>query len=228
MEQGKEIREIAESPFKKFWDKKKELISFTGIVIAIGSMFLRVPVPDQNKAAEALGMIQFLSIFVMSIAIVWLWFSFLSFSYRVESHLSKKSGINLENTLSNGVFMLIFYFVYNLWIYTISLYKIEWQKFFNSLQATIGVIIIALIIYLTDKIYNIKEKISWFQIIIRLLGSSLLISLLPIIWSLFSKLQFVFKDSLKSYLRYILFYFIIAIAMFLIRVYKDKKNKDHE
>lgn len=228
MEQNNKKQETIESPFKNFWDKKKELISFTGIVIAIGSMFLRVPIPDNIKASQALGMIQFLSIFIMSVAIVWLWFSFLSFSYRIESHLSKKSGINLENTISNGVFMLIFYFIYNLWIYIVSLYKIEWQKFFNSLQATIGVLVIALIIYLTDKIYDIKDKISWFQIIIRLLGSSILISLLPIMWSFFSKLQFVFKDSIRFYLRYILFYFIIAVVMFLIRIYKDKKQKKHE
>lgn len=228
MEQEKENQQIIESPFKKFWDSNKELVSFTGIVIAIGSMFLRVPIPEQLKAAEALQMIQFLSIFIMSIAIVWLWLSFLSFSYQLESHFSKKTGLNLSDTISNAVFMLIFYFVYNLWVYIISLYKTQWQKVIGSFQNAVGVIVIALVIYFTNKIYDNKEVHSRLSIILRLIGSSLLVSIIPTLWILFSKLQFVFHEFLRSYLWNVGIYFLISIGFFLFRLYKNKKNLKNE
>lgn len=229
MDQNKETEQIAEAPLKRFWDKKKELISFTGIVIAISSMFLSVPIPEQINAAEALRMIQFLSILVMSISIAWLWVLFLSFSYQLESHLSKKSGLQLDNTISNAVFLVAFYFVYNLWVYVISLYKTEWQKVVGGFQTAVGFVVIAIVIYFADKVYGIRNTVSWFSVGIRLIAYSMLVSVIPTLWSLFSRLQFVFSDMARSYLLNITFYFILAMGVFAFRMYSDRKNiEKHE
>ncbi len=108
----------------EFWEQNKNQLQFVGILIGVGALFLSIPIPEVEKAAEALKKIQLIWLLIVTIAVALLFVSLFKLSRLYEINSTKdKDGFNFDETLSFVVVLTSVYFIVNMWIYAYSLYQ---------------------------------------------------------------------------------------------------------
>ncbi len=147
--------------FQLFWDEKKEGLTFAGFLLATGAIFLNINIPENTAAKIALSNLQFLWILIISLTSVWLGFSFLKFTWKVEEHYRKKTGLDITSGISTVVLASIAWFLYNTWKYTISLYGDEWHKFARLVSPGFSTLLFLIYWGILEKLYRKFEGITW-------------------------------------------------------------------
>jgi hypothetical protein len=130
---------------EEFWSKKKHLVQFLGILIAIGAIFLSIGTPQDASAAEALQNIQLGWLVIITAGHLLLFWELFSLMLKFERRLEA------QDTLSMFAAGIALFILTNLWIYIFHIYKKGLIDLLSSVQFSwaIG----AAFIYLTYKVF---------------------------------------------------------------------------
>ncbi len=199
--------------FKEFWEKKKSIIEATGILTAIGALFLNIDSPSNELARKALLNIQMAWLLVISIMSIFLFANFWLFFMQIENKIERK--ISREMPISIfGIFIYTIggWFLWNLWKYLLELYKQELKEFF-SLLVLIPFGLSALVVLYFEKkctkLYIENRKLKYY---LSISGVSIISAILYAFLIELIKINF----ELKSFLKSITFFFCIAFSACLI------------
>jgi len=209
--------------FKDFWEAKKHLIQFIGILAGIGALFLAIPKPDNVKAGVALAHIQFIWLIILSISVVVLFIHFLGLVVKWEKEFDKKSGFDLTETISMIVSLTVIYLISNLWIYMINVYKDSLFDFMKSTSFAASSTIAAFLFAVNKKIVvkvPEKYKIARTMLSLVVLGT---ISLTVSAW-----ITFIQSPSSFSILQWMTFFvatFLVLILFWLVVEFKKLYKK---
>jgi hypothetical protein len=115
---------------KQFWEERKHIIQITGILSAVGALFLAIPLPTDQAARNALLHIQLLWLLIVSVSAIIILREILIVSTLWEKNMSKTNPW-FNETISLIISGGIIYFITYLWEYMIALYKNSFFDFFN-------------------------------------------------------------------------------------------------
>lgn len=148
---------------KKFWEQKKHIINITAIFIAIGAIFLTIPLPENKEAQDALMNLQLFWLIVISIMILILMVLLYSFFIKIEDNLERKK-FDSSGAISLIVFMSALWLMQNLWKYIFVLYKDQYVKFISQIVISFHMLYFGILIYVSDKLikYYTKAKKKFF------------------------------------------------------------------
>jgi hypothetical protein len=139
--------------FKKFWEQSKDQLQFVGILIGVGALFLSIPVPEVEKAAEALHKIQIVWLMIVTISSMLLFVKLYTLSRLYELNSTKDiDGFNFDETISTIIGVTIAYFVINMWIYASSLYQEAFSDFANIARFGVSALLASITYYCWRKI----------------------------------------------------------------------------
>ena len=139
--------------FSEFWKQNKHQLQFVGILIGVGALFLAIPIPEVEKAAEALQKIQFIWLLIVTISTTLLFVKLYKLSrlYELDSRKSKDN-FDFDETISIVIGVTIAYFVINMWAYAYSLYKEAFFDFVNTVKFGVSAFLFALTYHYWRKI----------------------------------------------------------------------------
>lgn len=160
---------------EKFWNKNKHIINIAAILVAVGAIFLTIPLPQNEEAKKYLINVQLFWLVIISIMIVVILVLFYLFSIEIEKKLEEKK-FNINGALSALVFISALWFMGNLWKYILVLYKEQYLKLASNLSYAITLFYFGLLVFVSEKIIpyylsNNKKKFFLLSAIIVLLGS---------------------------------------------------------
>ena len=138
---------------KKFWEQNKHQLQLVGILIGVGALFLSIPIPEIEEAAEALKKIQLIWLLIVTISTGLLFVNLhkLSRLYEIDS-TKDKDGFNFDETISIVIGLTIAYFISNMWIYAYSLYREVIFDFIETVQFGITAFLVAVTYHCWRKI----------------------------------------------------------------------------
>lgn len=124
--------------FKDFWEKKKHILQFVGIICGVGALFLAIPLPQNTEARDALLNLQFLWLIFIGLGVTLLLLHLFSFVSDLQSFAEAKYGtrfyiIGAPTYIIIG--FLITFFV-NIWKYASAIY-IEPLRNFEGIVITL-------------------------------------------------------------------------------------------
>lgn len=210
---------------RKFWDKNKHIINIAAILVAIGAIFLTIPLPQNEEAKEYLINVQLFWLIVISIMIIIILALFYSFSIAVEDKLEEKK-FNISGALSFLVAISAFWFVGNLWKYILALYKEQYLELVPYFALVILLSYFGLLVFIGEKIvphylsYNKKRFFLLFAIT-TLLGSMGIALVLAVV-----DFNFDIADWVRATVVYMVVSIIIIFGKCEITIRKAKKIKD--
>lgn len=109
--------------FKQFWESQKYIIEPTVIVTGIGAIFLSFDLPENLQAKNALMNIKFVWLVLTTLSVIILFYNFWRFTISAEKQIKRQHKIDLTNSISVAVFILLSSLAINLWEYTLALYS---------------------------------------------------------------------------------------------------------
>ena len=127
--------------FKSFWDRKKYIVELVGIIVAIGALFLAIPIPEQERAREALMDIQFFFLLLITIGLLVFFDTFLLPLAKELKIKVKTEDKFIINGLTLAVLSLFFWLIFNLWDYILALYESSLINFIKSNHLALVVIL---------------------------------------------------------------------------------------
>ncbi len=192
--------------------------------MAIGAIFLSISMPENDKAKIALLNIQLIWLLVITLSSIILFFNFLMFFIKLEREAEKKMNVNLEGSLGMLMIFVAFWFLKNLWSYTIALYKGSLISFAHSLQYVsyaFGVILGSTTFFLSRKLkerfsfLNNRAAVYGISVCGYVLGAGILALLMEVyIWKFSASLW------LKTFILFILAFLLLDLLIFVLkRVY---------
>lgn len=207
--------------FNEFWNKNKNIIECVGILSALGALFLAIPLPENERAKEALIQVQFLWVFIISIAMMAFGWAFMKFAFKLNDYLEKKMSWNTNNFIGVFAAMVFLYVLTGLWRYMFALYQNEWTRFMESTEGIfIAVIILAeieIIIRIYKKFANSKTRF------VLALFTSLLLAPFPFLWIQFAHLSFEVGNFLKLFFIFWGVNLVIYLGFVLIILVRRRK-----
>jgi hypothetical protein len=193
-----------------------------GILTAVCALFLAIPLPEAQQARESLLMVQFLSIFALSLATVFFTVVFVFLAEGMGNEVDKKLKLELSGTLVFLSFAFFGLLIFNLWKYMISLYSAEWKHLMYYSSYALGTLLGSLSSYAYPKIYDFfpKRKLVRFFLTISIAA---LIALIAPLWNIVSDLSFKPEKFLQSFLLFFTLNMVFFLIFLLARGY-DKKH----
>lgn len=110
--------------FKDFWEKKKHVLQFVGIICGVGALFLAIPLPQNPAAQEALLNLQFLWLIFIGLGVTLLLLHLFSFVSDLQSFAERQYGTRFY-TIGAPTYVVIGFlitFLVNIWKYASSIY----------------------------------------------------------------------------------------------------------
>ncbi|MDO8667654.1 MAG: hypothetical protein Q7K35_00970 [bacterium] len=186
---------------EKFWDKNKHIINLAAILVAVGAIFLTIPLPQNEEAKKYLINVQLFWLVIISIMIVVILVLFYLFSIEIEKKIEEKK-FNINGALSTLIFMSALWFMGNLWKYILVLYKEQYLKLASNLGYAITLFYFGLLVFVSEKIIpyyfsNNKKKFFSLFAITALLGSMGVAFIEAIINLNFDIIDWVFATEIK-------------------------------
>lgn len=204
---------------EEFWKSRRDIIALLGFLTAIGAIFLTIPIPDKIEARNALLMVQFLWLIVISVSAIWLSLAFLLFSYRFESHLGNKLKLDLGNYISSTIIVFTTYLLLNLWEYMISIYKIEWTKFTSFLFLYVTPVYFLVYIQFVSKYYLSNSRLHFD---LKSISLAIGIAFIPAFFESISKLNFEIWMIVGFYTKNLIILLILFIGVIVFKYFNNK------
>lgn len=215
--------------FKNFWENKKHIIEATGILTAIGALFLNINFPENEAAKKALMNIQMLWLFIISFMSLLLFLNFWLFAEKIEDKIEKKLSHDMPYRIFT-IFVAVtgFWFLENLWKYLLNLYKKELSSFLLWLTFIPFGVAALIILYFENKFttyYIENKKIKyWFVVFLVAILSGITYSFLFMILALnFTILPFIKATLISSAIALLA---CLILTYFKLRKYKKQHNID--
>ncbi len=191
--------------FREFWEEKKHLIQFVGILTTIGALFLNVkPIAENEQALKSLLNIQFIWLLIISVSVTVLLFNLLIFFIRLEGNIKTKYKLDFELSIVIIFIYIAGYILFNFWRYILAIYNNQFSEFLSSISYSISTILTVLSFYVTEKITEkLKIKFLSFKGII----------IFSIIITIFLSLKLKFIDNFSNIWLWILIIFCGSIVL---------------
>lgn len=207
--------------FKDFWENEKHIIEATGILTAIGALFLNINLPENELARNALLNIQMLWLLIISIMSILLFVTFWSLAIKIENKIEKKISQKMYyNIFGISIGMTGIWFLQNLWKYLFGLYKQELSNFLSSLSYVAFGVGLLIVVYFANKYtnyYSENKKVKYFF-------SVLLVSFLAgLVYSFLAEAMDL-NFSFSSFLGRLFMSFELAFLLCLLETYLGIKK----
>lgn len=112
--------------FKEFWDSKRHIVGAVGIVVAIGALFLAIPLPQDNaQARTALLNLQLIWLILISLGLIVLAWQTITFLFQVAPPGADLKTLppHLGYYARLSVWGLTFWILSAIWAYMWTLYR---------------------------------------------------------------------------------------------------------
>lgn len=215
--------------FEIYWQENKNKITCVGILIAIGAIFLTIPVPNNNTAKEALLNLQLLWLLIITFGILTVCINLYLFVYKYRKKFRKKFGGKIESTIIDIIFLLAFWFLYNDWNYIYSLYKPNLESLIYRGSFLISGLVASVCAFTSRNLAKKFDKVNSSIFETSAIFASFLISgLFLVLINGFILHRFGLKISLLMILLFLLGASILSLILILIKKYNFKKVKTNE
>ncbi|MFZ6036035.1 MAG: hypothetical protein ACOYUK_02740 [Patescibacteria group bacterium] len=159
---------------KKFWESNSPLIQMTGIVTAIGTLFLAIHPSENISAQQSLLNIQFIWLLVMSMLLLNISFHLVRFIIRAERDLTQQYRFNFDFILAGLTAVLIYWVFVELWSYSIHLYRQSLVDFLHRITPVVFLLVLSLYAYGEYVIRTYITAIRWYGL--ALAGETIILS----------------------------------------------------
>ena len=205
---------------KEFWEAKKHLIQFVGILAGVGALFLTIPRPQDAAAGIALANIQLVWLLILSISTIVLFFNFVILIARWEKDYKKRKNFDLTETFSTIAMLTTSYLIINLWIYIIHIYKDSVFDFMRSVSFGAAATFAAFFYFIWRRIVlKISDKFIVGKIIVTIIAWALLSSLAAA-WTVFIQKSGDF--DMVYWVKMSAVFFLIFILAFLFGEFRKR------
>lgn len=215
--------------FKEFWERKKHVIEATAIFIAVGALFLAIPLPvDNQNARQALLNVQMAWLLITTFAVIILFLNFYVIVARIESRIDKKN-YDVGATASLIVLILFTWILYFLWKYMVAIYSAPLKSLFLWFKNPIMLIDLAFSLFISRELvglYKESKKIKYYMLsfFYSIINGVILGSIMSLLELKFDLADLFYYASCFSVLTYIL-----VILYSLYNIYRrptiSKQNK---
>jgi hypothetical protein len=203
----------------EFWEKRKQIIEISGILVAVGALFVSMNIPNNLVAAYALVNIQiiWLVIITVSVAIIFvqLW--------QIVKHFQTNSNNEYKEIFFSTIKFLIgafgFFLIGDGLIYVYAVYKPILGEFIKTAAGAFCAIALGIVfaaIYGFTKLFKIKLSIFWYAFT-HYIALSVVLSIL------ITFIQFG-HFTIDSYVKIALLCFIGIGLIFFLVWYRAKKR----
>lgn len=150
--------------FKVFWDKEKNFITFSGVIAALGALFLNIPSPQLEDAKIALANIQVFWLVLLTLSLAKLFFSFTTLTLKAEREMKKKYDLPM-GAFSMTVVITFLIVIGNFWRYIFDLYGKSFSSFIDIIFPALVAMGCAALLLFVEKRRNKFTRFSYIIIL---------------------------------------------------------------
>ena len=186
--------------FKEFWERKKGLIECTAFLVAVGALFLNIPLPDVETARISLLKVQLMWLFLITVSVGVLAVYFYIFALDVVHRIKER--ISLDMTVASTFFLLLgFYMLWHLWWYMVILYEAEWKWFSETI---LRFLFAGYFIFGMYTIRSLERRVPRFHtFILYSVGACILFAALASSYISLTTLDFSFSEWRRFFFNYL-------------------------
>lgn len=204
-----------------FWNNKKHVIQIVGALVAIGALFLTIPVPSNTQAKNALLSVQFCWLLIITLSLLSLAYQFYLFACSIEKLWSDKTKLD-SNILTGFISVISMFILFNLWEYMFCLYSDQFRHLANNLTIVVNGFCIVVWLRFLGFLYNKFLKVSYLFVLSQI-GFSILLSLLSGLWIQFANLSYQCWNLVSCFLLYFSVALIGLIILLIVDFISEKK-----
>jgi len=201
---------------EEYWKSKIYFINLFGIVVTVGALFLNIESPENINARNALYYIQMIFLLSITLLFIFAWIDFHKFTKKLDKVIESRIDMDLGDRITDFIFFIGLFVIYNLWVYTYYLYKPQ----ISSLLGTLSTPILTLSLYLSlnyiFRFFNKYKKLN-FIFLLKSLAVLLITSMIPSFWFRLAE----FKFDILAFIVSLSFFYLIQLFIFGIIIVAD-------